>query len=407
MKKITTTDFENSLYYIGSGYDIEPLLRFTHLTDIFIYVNLHLSFENISDWYDKQFDLHPDIELLEKSVDNSFDETTHFDLHPDYISHLTQPSFINKEKAESYYRAFNHAKNDPQWAIQYRLKRKSINREIKFLFLTTEGLASYIALSHNGKYAPKIITTIQTNVLEESEGLMNCYFHNDDVKKPDLWIRGFMPELPVSINLFGNEVHRIDNKVLNSAGVFPKVGLSFNYKWICGEFEYGDPTKERHCKGFITEDREKEISQLKFGGLFKDDTHQFKFGSIKSGNGSVSENDIVFVPKSISEKLNIVKSQVISWESLISHRYDYNACRYVFMPTAQPYQDELFLPVAEQLNLLHQELKKRGVDPDTTVHIIPCCLEDEGEQYAKTLSTWDIKTITYLCSPLDFIDLKE
>jgi len=248
MKQLTPSYFEKSLYYIGSGYDIEPLLRFTHLTNTFIYVNLHLSFEKISDWYDEQLEVHPDIELLEKEVDNSFDETTHFDLHPDYISHLTQPSFINKREAESYYRAFNHAKADPQWAIHYRLKRKSLDREISLLLLTTEGLASYIALSHNGTYAPKILTTIQTNVLEESEGLMNCYFDNDAVKKPDLWVRGFMPELPVRTGFFGEEVHRTDNHVLNSAGVFPKVGLSFNHRWVCGQFQEEDSNSRTRLK---------------------------------------------------------------------------------------------------------------------------------------------------------------
>ncbi len=407
MEKITIKEFERSLYYIGAGYDIEPMLRFTHITDTFIYVNLHLSFEEISDWYDEQFELHPDIELLEKELDSSFDETTHFDLHPNYISHLTQPSFINKREAESYYRAFNHAKNDPQWAIHYRLKRKSLNREISLLFLTAEGLASYIALSHNGKYAPKIFTTIQTGILEESEGLMNSYFDNDAVTKPDLWVRGFMPVIPVSRDCFGIEIHRTDNHVLNSAGVFHKVGLSFNHRWVCGQFMESDPTNERHCKGFISEVREQELFQLKFSALSEKDKHQFKFSSIKTGSESISENDIVVVPQSIREKLNIAESQVVNWESIISHRYNYGKGRYEFSAVSKPYSSEFFIPVAEQLNLLHQELKKRDLNADDTIHIIPYCLEDEGKQYAETLSSWDIKTITYVNSPLDFVDLKE
>ncbi len=100
-------------------------------------------------------------------------------------------------------------------------------------------------------------------------------------------------------------------------------------------------------------------------------------------------------------------SQVICWESIISSRYDYTAGRLAFSPTANPYESEFFIPVAQRLDLLYQELKKRELDADATVHIIPYCLEDEGEQYVKTIATWSIKTISYVNGLLDFIDLKK
>ena len=282
--------------------------------------------------------------------------------------------------------------------MKYRLKRKSLNREIIFIFVTAEGIASYIALSHNGRYAPKILATIKTDVLEEPRGIMNRYLDNNDVKKPEIWVRGYMPELPVQQDLFGNDIVRTDKGALNKEGVFPNVGLSFNHKWICGEYEGYQTTRRRDCKGFITDARAKELSQLKFKRLYTTGTNQIQYGSIVPATSNISTNDIVVVPKSLNEKLNVQEFQIINWESVVPDQFDYDY-------KAQRYR---FIPVSKQLDLLHKELKKRGVSvTESTIHIIPYCLEDEGVQYVKFLSSWDIKTITYVNSLYDFLDLKD
>ena len=45
--------FERSFFYIGPGFDIQPLLRFTHLCDTFLYPNLYLYRRPVEGWYDE------------------------------------------------------------------------------------------------------------------------------------------------------------------------------------------------------------------------------------------------------------------------------------------------------------------------------------------------------------------
>ena len=47
MSTFHSIDWKNVFYYPGAGIDVQPLLRFTHLTDTFFYVNLYLKKEDI------------------------------------------------------------------------------------------------------------------------------------------------------------------------------------------------------------------------------------------------------------------------------------------------------------------------------------------------------------------------
>ncbi|MFZ4415008.1 MAG: hypothetical protein ACOYOV_18120, partial [Bacteroidales bacterium] len=220
--KITTEEFSKSFFNIGAGYDIQPLMRFTHVTDTFIYLNLYLSEYSMSDWYDSIF-RESDFEVLQKEVVTNFDELIHFEISPNYRNHLIFQDFMDQYAYQEYMSAFAEARNLTQYAILYTLRRKSLNRIIKLYLITAEGLASYLVLSQNGLYAPKILCTIQTNILEHSRGIIDRLFSNPTRKKPDIWIRGFEPSRHY------DNWHSLVNK--NQYGLFEAKILDFNHQW--------------------------------------------------------------------------------------------------------------------------------------------------------------------------------
>ncbi|MFP7754445.1 hypothetical protein ACLG6S_07295 [Thermodesulfobacteriota bacterium B35] len=392
MEKITPAVFAKSFFYIGPGYDIEPLLRFTHLTDTFMYVNIYLSLREVLRWYDEQFSLHPDIEVVEKKVLRDFDETRHFTLHPDYRSHLMRPTFLKAGELEDYLRAFADALELPQWAVIYRLKRKSSGREITLYYLTAEGLASYIALSHNGIYAPRILATIRTNVLEKPHGPLNSFFTDNKARKPKLWIRGFMPDPPVNTDIFGEWEERAWNKALDPVGVFSRQALSFNHRWVCEKFYPFDHTRQRYCKGFVTADTARILARSAANMVCcGHGRHRLVRTSILSRAEGFTDRDVIVVPERIGFR-PATRAQLVTWESVVIPRYDHRTKRAVFVSAG------------EQLDLLQQALRQRGVAADATIHIVPHCLEDEGELYFKTISGWSRHTVTYVTGLLDFID---
>ena len=98
--KITTEIFEKSFFSIGGGLDIEPLLRFSHISDFFINVNLFLSKEYVIKWYDRAFQYCKDIEVLEKKVINELKKNDiHFICLAGFMKILSK-SFIKNFKGK-------------------------------------------------------------------------------------------------------------------------------------------------------------------------------------------------------------------------------------------------------------------------------------------------------------------
>ena len=51
MKKLSTALFQSSIFNIGAGFDLEPIKRFHHLTNTFIYTNVYIDCEEITAEY--------------------------------------------------------------------------------------------------------------------------------------------------------------------------------------------------------------------------------------------------------------------------------------------------------------------------------------------------------------------
>ena len=60
------------------------------------------------------------------------------------------------------------------WGREIFLERiiGETSRPLRLIVFSGDGLASYIALGHDGEYAPKVLCTIQTGFLELPLGIM-------------------------------------------------------------------------------------------------------------------------------------------------------------------------------------------------------------------------------------------
>ena len=107
---ITKEIFNNSFYYIGPGFDFEPLSRFSHLCNTFIYANL---------WYTKSEVLknikleleNNDYLQIESVIEHkNFDELSFFEFDPNYKKQFKQmlDCFSDYEK-DMYFNAFREA----------------------------------------------------------------------------------------------------------------------------------------------------------------------------------------------------------------------------------------------------------------------------------------------------------
>jgi hypothetical protein len=380
--KITKEIFEKSFFSIGGGFDIQPLIRFSHICDFFINVNLFIEKEEAIEWYDKAFKYCNDIVVIDKQVIDEFDETDFFELNENYLSHLTNPDFISREDIINYQNTFQQASALKQYAIIYKLYRKSVDRTLIFYYCTAEGLASYISLSQNGKYAPAVICTIETGALEHPDGLLNDFFQNKNKKHPKLWIRGFEPRY---------SPFRIYNNALDSICLFNKKVLDINSVWDCGWSYYPRQKKiERYCKGYVSEAMYNVLATLSLKEEFISEKNQLLFEHLGEKQDRIKNNDYVIISKKTQLKLSKNHCNFLYWEDFTSH-----------------YQWFWMISVEEQIKKLENILDKMEAELEAIIHLIPFCLEDEGVSYYKSIQSLKFKTITYLPNVFDFIDLKK
>lgn len=379
--KITTEIFEKSFFSIGGGLDIEPLLRFSHISDFFINVNLFLSKDYVIQWYDRAFQYCDDIEVLEKKVINEFDEEEFFELHEDYISHLTNPDFISREALVDYQNAFSPAIGLNQYAIIYKLYRKSVNRTITYYHCTAEGLASYLTLSQNGRYAPIALCTIETGVLEQADSVFNDFFLLEKKKGPNLWIRGFEPRYHPSrphINSF------------DSIGLYKNKVLDFNSKWTSGwSYSPKQLTVERHCKGYVSDEILSKLKSLTLKKEFQSDKDCFLFKPLNPKSDKIRDKDCLIISKKTKIDLENINCKILYWEHYTFNHYW-----------------RRIVNVNEQFEKISKRLRKMPLPSDAILHIIPFCLEDEGVSYYNSIARLNFKTVTYVPNLYDFIDLK-
>jgi len=233
---LSKEDFVKSCYYPASGIDLNPLVRFSHLTDTFIYANLQLSVYEMEKLLKSELGLKRN--LLEK-----LDKSISFDIRD--VEAIFKPldyrKYFSNEIMKEYMEIFNEdMKEENKWGKLMFFKRKIGNceRELKLYYFTGEAIATYVALSQEGVYAPKIICTIQSGNMDEPDGFFANVFeqHNN---KPEIWIRGFQPIYDKN----RIESHR-KNEVLSSTGLYNKKVQSFGY-WFADSTHYRQFERKR------------------------------------------------------------------------------------------------------------------------------------------------------------------
>lgn len=381
--KITAKMFEKSFYSFGAGLDIQPMMRFTHLTDTFISANLFLDKELVIKWYERSFRWYG-FEILDKKIISDFDEREYFELSPDCQAHLTNPDFISVNDLKDYQNTFRNALGLAQYALVYKLFKKTTGRTLTWYFFTGEGVASYVALSQNGRFAPRIISTIETGVLEHPESLLNNFFRNSIHKRPLLWIRGFEPR-------YSSLVPR--NDALNETGVFSARALDFNQTYNCGWcYKPRQKTTVRHCKGFVTPQTFNLLKKLKFRDEFINEKHRFYEGALEENKENVNSGDIILTDRNFRSDIKYDGVKQVFVEELLDYEPDWKNRNHVE-------HDRYLVKIFERLNQLN-------ISNSNTIHIIPFIMEDAGELWFNILKDYPFRSITYIKNPFDLIDMK-
>jgi hypothetical protein len=79
--------------------------------------------------------------------------------------------------------------SQPQYAVIWELKHQHSNKIFKLIFMTAEGLATYLSMSWNGEVSPIILSTIQTDVLELPVSSFSRWLAKAP-SKPKIWLKG-------------------------------------------------------------------------------------------------------------------------------------------------------------------------------------------------------------------------
>lgn len=379
MEKITHQQFQTSLFNIGAGKDINPLLRFAHLTDTFIYTNLYISKEEIQSWYTKQFFMHPDFELIEKEEITNFGNAF-FEAEPLPLGFVKPVHpFDRKSFLEDYQRVFYPSKHEPNWLLYFEVKFMPLNKVLKLYYYHGEGLATYLALSKGGQLAPRILVTIQTGLLEYPERHLDSFFA--DHAQPLAWVRGFE----------GDYCYRYSRCTqLNAKGLFGAVGMSFNHQWHVGNYGGRSQYNIRFCKAFIRQETAAKLSEKGIQENYHDSKDRFTTKAMGS-NGQNTSNALYVITKKVKHQLP-ENTQIWYWE-------DISPVNDLFYPPTQA-------GAKIQLEALSEKLRKHDVSAETELHLIPFCLESEGRIYFEALGNLPYATVSYAPNPMDFLDLK-
>jgi hypothetical protein len=392
---IAPQQFQNSFYYIAPGKDFEPLLRYSHQCKNFFFANLAMEKEVILDYIDRYFRDNFFLQLLEKEVYDGFDETTYFELHPQYRHHLSNVQFLGTDAYQEYLSAFSPELGKKQWMIRLKILRKDLNRELQLFYFTGEGLASYIALSHNGRYQPKVICTIETKVLERNHKIMINLFEQLG-SAPEQWIRGFEGEKDVLGNGYYFQ-YSDNNPALQRDNVYNRIGMNFSFQWnVEGTYGYtyedlSRPTT-RFSKAFIRQETSWQIESRLFRHF---DNHRIMYGDFYDIAASDTDSVKWLIVTSNFDRERLKKipfAKVITWELALQ-------------PKGGPIKKA---SLKQSLAKLEKLLRNAGPESPTKVFFVPFGLEDEGEILASFFNSFNGPQLNAVVNhPLDLVDLRE
>ena len=314
MKIITHDVFSKSFYYIGPGFDFEPLFRFSHLCDTFIYSNLWYTKSEVLEKLNSEFSNNEYLQLDSIIEHEKFDELTYFEYDSNYKKQFKEMlNCFSEYDKEKYFSAFKEAESEEKWLLEINLTRKGLNRKIKLYYFTGEGLACYSLLSKNGLYPPKVLCTIQSGVLEFANGLMHRLL-KQQFKTPLIWVRGMEDSFVSNYN-----------KAFNRDRLYNNIAMDIIFHWNVNA-SYKTPyttvkeTTKRYCKAYITDTVKAETLQKSF--------RKYEFGEILFGliqdviKANLYSKILIIVPDKVKQKITKIKGKihVSSWDAVTDTR---------------------------------------------------------------------------------------
>ncbi|MFM8449866.1 MAG: hypothetical protein ACKOAY_07145 [Haliscomenobacter sp.] len=188
MIPFTPSQLEHSVYYAGPGIDLQPLLRFGDLSDLFIYVNLCVPKEDI-------------IRLITGASATIAEETQEL-LTLVSVEELTPPNeepfflrspvpFFISEDVQSYQETVDASKDFPVYLLHFtfRLHLNGEHKPLHLYYFMGEGIATYDEWYARQAVAPQIFISIQTGSLEYP-GFFSDKMFSLHKQIPKVWVRG-------------------------------------------------------------------------------------------------------------------------------------------------------------------------------------------------------------------------
>lgn len=195
--------FSKSIYYPGGGTDLQVLLRLSDISDTVISPTLseYLTIDNyeeifkrkciyINNYYQKEILKYEGYEILQ----SDFIKQNKFIEYP--------PNLFSNHEIEEYISRFSHHYRKDNFVVKFNFIRRigNLKRNVSWIAMNTEGLATLISLVNLTNEHPKILCTIQSGILEHPNSLFVRLL--DHLKlKSKIWIRGFWNNRPGFDNL--------------------------------------------------------------------------------------------------------------------------------------------------------------------------------------------------------------
>ncbi len=308
---LTKEQFRESLYYPAAGCDLNPMLRFSDLTDTFVYTNLGLTEEEVMRYIKWElYRYKGQLEMTGEARSISRDEIE-FDNNTNDIF----CAFNHKWEEDDFNHEFEKMMDEPFWGKEIKFNRiiGGKTRELRLIYLKEEGMTGYIGLSHRGKYVPRYLCTIQSGVLETPEGpmerIMECYDNY-----PDIWVRGFQYKKYYFKNSLSLSVFY--SRALQSKGIYNQKVQTYG-KW------YTNPTWQskntisykRHVAAFC---REENMPKKKEEILIKAGDRTLSIKRKKIEREDFGKYDTVFTSNNLLKKTGRKFNNIILWDALYS-----------------------------------------------------------------------------------------
>lgn len=401
---ISDEQFSNCAFLAANGCDIQPLLRLTPLLEpveykdqgVFLFISSTLGVpKTIAEA--KSFFIGRVKVLNEKYGDclRLVDEPMPIEV--DFLNGLDKP--LPPEVFEIFWKPlpdtepveYDHELDQligPIWGAEFTFERIGLNTPIKFLHFSTEATELLWKLSRGGQFAPKLISTVQTGLLQKPDGPLEKILAHFDVL-PEFWIKGQWAYH--DIDRFGP-----DSDWLNLAPITPEVLCSGRYRHLAQRYphwdsqfdvpdgmdaeDFSDPAKSivfATSSNVITPAAETNLTGL----------NSLRQVQLIAGDFETDAHSVHIVSERLKDRLGPLPEDII----LLSWR---------------EFSDQIHMPI----KTFRQALQAIDTYNGSRFRIIPLGFEDEGFEilnYVNGTASRNKKIKIFLRDPLDFHDLRK